>query len=262
MFNIIRKTVQHKVVTVDYPAKPLKNKWITGKPVYDASACLHCMQCVQRCPTGAAVAVKEDGTIGFNLDQCIFCSLCADICPKGAIKMTNEFELAQEKREQLRKSPYTIEQSSVSGGDYELIGRQLKDKIGRMFGRSLQIREVDSGSCNGCDGEINSLSSPYNDIERFGIHFVASPRHADMLLVTGTAARNMELALIKTYNAMPDPKLVVAVGACACSGGIFRDSYSTRNGIDSIVPVDIYIPGCPPRPQALIYGILKAIEKA
>ena len=120
---------------------------------------------------------------------------------------------------------------------------------------------MDAGSCNGCDNEINALNSPYNDLERFGISFVASPRHADMLLVTGPAARNMELALIKTYNAVPDPKLVVAVGACACSGGIFRDSYSTKNGIDSVVPVDVYIPGCPPRPQALIYGILKAIER-
>ena len=145
--------------------------------------------------------------------------------------------------------------------DYELIGNSLKDKISSYFGRSLGIREVDAGSCNGCDNEINAMNSPYNDLERFGMHFVASPRHADLLLVTGPAARNMELALIKTYNATPDPKLVVAVGACACSGGIFKDSYATRNGIDSIVPVDVYIPGCPPRPQALIYGILLAIER-
>jgi Ni,Fe-hydrogenase III small subunit len=120
---------------------------------------------------------------------------------------------------------------------------------------------VDAGSCNGCDYEINALNNPFNDIERLGIHFVASPRHADMLLVTGTAARNMELALIKTYNAAPDPKLVVAVGACACSGGMFRDGYATRNGIDCILPVDAYVPGCPPRPQAVMHGILKALDK-
>jgi Ni,Fe-hydrogenase III small subunit len=120
---------------------------------------------------------------------------------------------------------------------------------------------VNSGSCNGCDYEINALNNPFNDIERLGIHFVASPRHADMLMVTGTVTRNMELALIKTYNATPDPKLVIAVGACACSGGIFKDSYANLNGIDSVLPVDVYIPGCPPRPQGIIYGILKALEK-
>ena len=133
--------------------------------------------------------------------------------------------------------------------------------IKKTFGRSLQIREVDSGSCNACDSEINALNNPFNDIERLGIKFVASPRHADMLLVTGAATRNMQLALAKTYNAAPDPKLVVAVGACACSGGIFRDTYATSNGIDSIVPVDVYIPGCPPRPQAILYGILNAFDR-
>ena len=127
--------------------------------------------------------------------------------------------------------------------------------------RSIHVCYVDTGSCNGCDYEINALNNPFNDISRFGIHFVASPRHADMLLVTGAATRNMELALIKTYNAAPDPKLVVAVGACACSGGIFKDMYATRNGIDCILPVDIYVPGCPPRPHAILYGILKAMDR-
>jgi Ni,Fe-hydrogenase III small subunit len=109
--------------------------------------------------------------------------------------------------------------------------------------------------------EIQGLNSPVYDAERFGVHFVASPRHADMLLVTGTAVRNMELALLKTYNATPDPKLVVAVGACACSGGIFRGSYATRDGIDGLVPVDVYVPGCPPRPQAILHGLLLAIGR-
>lgn len=175
--------------------------------------------------------------------------------------MTNEFELASKERFGLRHTPFIVEERIIPDESYEIIGEKIKDKSKRIFGRSLQIREVDAGSCNGCDYEINALNNPFNDVERFGIHFVASPRHADMLLVTGTATRNMELALVKTYNATPDPKMVVAVGACACSGGIFRDSYATRNGIDSIVPVDVYIPGCPPRPQAVLYGILKAIDR-
>ena len=127
--------------------------------------------------------------------------------------------------------------------------------------RSLAIRQVDAGSCNGCELEIAALNNPIHDIERFGIHFVASPRHADMLLVTGPVTRNMELALVKTHAATPDPKVVVAVGACGISGGIFGTNYATRGGVDAAIPVDVYIPGCPPRPEALLYGILLAVGR-
>jgi Ni,Fe-hydrogenase III small subunit len=176
--------------------------------------------------------------------------------------MTHRFELAEKERAQLRKTALVVDEDNLpEDAAYELICGELKDKIKKLFGRSLKIREVDAGSCNACDYEINALNNPVNDIERLGISFVASPRHADMLLVTGAATRNMQLALIKTYNATPDPKLVVAVGACACSGGIFRETYASTNGIDCIVPVDVYIPGCPPRPQSIIYGILKALDR-
>ena len=175
--------------------------------------------------------------------------------------MTNAFELAQKDRGLLRVSEPAQDCGTMTGETVENVEDHLAEKIKKKFGRSLQIREVDAGSCNGCDYEANALNNPFNDVERLGIHFVASPRHADMLLVTGCVSRNMELALIKTYNATPDPKLVVAVGACACSGGIFRDAYAARSGIGSILPVDVYIPGCPPRPQAIMYGILKAINR-
>lgn len=258
MYNIIRKLLKHGIVTIEYPKMPVNTEFITGSPVVDTNICAKCGECTRRCPTSA---ISLNNEIGFNLDDCIFCSLCSDICPAKAISMTHNFELSRKRREELRSAPLVIEDRIIPSQDYELLGRQLNGKIKKVFGRSLSIREVDAGSCNGCDNEINALNSPYNDLERFGMHFVASPRHADMLLVTGTATRNMELALIKTYNAAPDPKLVVAVGACACSGGIFKGSYAARNGIDCIVPVDVYIPGCPPRPQALIYGILMAIDK-
>jgi Ni,Fe-hydrogenase III small subunit/formate hydrogenlyase subunit 6/NADH:ubiquinone oxidoreductase subunit I len=257
LYKIIKKFMQHGIVTVDYPKKQINKTFITGRPVVDHESCDKCGECVKRCPSSAIVL---DEKIGFNIDECIFCSLCSDICHSGAIKMSHEFELAVKKRSGLKVSPVIIEERSIPSEDYELICNKLKKKIAGRFGRSLGIREVDAGSCNGCDNEVNAMNSPYNDLERLGMHFVASPRHADMLLVTGPATRNMELALIKTYNAAPDPKLVVAVGACACSGGIFKDSYCTRNGIDCIVPVDVYIPGCPPRPQALIYGILMAVD--
>jgi NADH-quinone oxidoreductase B subunit len=143
----------------------------------------------------------------------------------------------------------------------ERLGEELRNKVREVFGRSLAIREVDAGSCNGCEVEVNSLTNAIHDIERFGLHIVASPRHADMLLVTGPVTRNMELPLRQTYNATPSPKMVVAMGSCAISGGIYRGSYAVLDGVDKVLPVDVYIPGCPPRPQAIIQGIMVALGK-
>ncbi len=145
--------------------------------------------------------------------------------------------------------------------ELEIMGQRLNEKIKKIFGRSLHIREVDAGSCNACEVEVTALSNPIYDIERFGLHVVASPRHADMLLVTGPVTRNMELALLKTYNATPEPKLVAAMGSCACNGGIFGDTYASGGGIDKFIPVDVYIPGCPPRPQAVIFGLMVVVDK-
>lgn len=145
--------------------------------------------------------------------------------------------------------------------DIEIVGGALKKKIINMFDRSLQIREVDSGSCNACEVEANALNNPIYDIERFGISFVASPRHADALLVTGPVSRNMREALIKTYNATGSPKIVIAMGSCARNGGIFKDSYAVENGVNKVIPVDIYIPGCPPNPKKIIYALLKGLEQ-
>ncbi len=142
-----------------------------------------------------------------------------------------------------------------------IMGQRLNDRIKNIFGRSLHIREVDAGSCNACEVEVTALSNPIYDIERFGLHIVASPRHADMLLVTGPVTRNMELALFKTYNATPEPKLVAAMGSCACNGGIFGETYASGGGVDKFIPVDVYIPGCPPRPQAVIFGLMVAVDK-
>ncbi|MGA8008399.1 MAG: NADH-quinone oxidoreductase subunit B family protein [Thiomonas sp.] len=131
----------------------------------------------------------------------------------------------------------------------------------RILGRALAVRVVDAGSCNGCELEINALSNPYYNIEGLGIQFVASPRHADLLLVTGPVSRHMELALRRTYDAMPDPKLVVAAGDCACTGGIFGESYATCGRVAGVLPVDVTVPGCPPSPAALLQGILLAVQR-
>jgi Ni,Fe-hydrogenase III small subunit len=144
---------------------------------------------------------------------------------------------------------------------FEELGKSVDEAVRRIFGRSLHIREVDAGSCNGCEIEVNSLNNPIYDIERFGVHFVASPRHADMLLVTGPVTRNMAIALRQTYDATPGPKLVIAVGACGISGGIFGQTYASCGGVDTVVPVDVYIPGCPPGPEALLRGIFLALKK-
>lgn len=148
-------------------------------------------------------------------------------------------------------------------GDTEIVQlvRQVDKKSRRLLGRALAIREVDAGSCNGCEIEITGLTSPVYDSERFGIHFVASPRHADMLLVTGPVTRNMEVPLRKTYEAMPDPKLVVAVGDCAQTCGVFKGSYAVAGSVDQFVPVDVFVHGCPPEPADILRGILAALDR-
>ena len=141
--------------------------------------------------------------------------------------------------------------------------RQTLDRAARRkLGRSLAIREVDAGSCNGCELEIHALNNAFYDLERFGLKFVASPRHADVLLVTGPVTKNMREALLRTYNATPDPKWVVAVGDCAVDGGIFAGSYAVEGGVKNVVPVDLHIPGCPPTPTALLKGLIALVERA
>ncbi|OGW79844.1 MAG: hydrogenase [Nitrospirae bacterium RIFOXYB2_FULL_43_5] len=144
--------------------------------------------------------------------------------------------------------------------EIEVIGVRLEEAIKRYFRRSLTIREIDAGSCNGCELEIHALNNPIYNCERFGIHFTASPRFADILLVTGPVSINMEIALIRTYNATPNPKFVIAVGDCGYNGGIFGESYASLGGIGKIIPVDVYIHGCPPKPADILNGILKSFE--
>ena len=141
------------------------------------------------------------------------------------------------------------------------VGEQLKQVIWKRFHRSLTIRQVDAGSCNGCELEIHAMNNVYYNCERFGIHFTASPRFADVLLVTGPVSHNMEIALRRTYNATPAPKIVVAVGDCGCNGGIFGESYASLGGIDKVIPVDLQIPGCPPTPMDLLQGLLRVMDK-
>jgi Ni,Fe-hydrogenase III small subunit/formate hydrogenlyase subunit 6/NADH:ubiquinone oxidoreductase subunit I len=281
MFGILRQSLSTGVVTTSYPRTPPDvSARAPGKPEIDWANWRDARPAAAVCPTRAISREDANGRRIARLDlaKCTFCGLCADADP--AIRMTGICECASRRRDDLLTSanyslkpdgthermlaPPAVTKPDVSPTQREsldAIGRQIQDSAARMFGRSLHIREVDAGSCNGCEIEITGLTGPVYDAERFGIHFVASPRHADMLLVTGPVTRNMELALQKTYDAMSGPRLVVAVGACGCSGGIFGRNYATVGGVDKVIPVDVYIPGCPPNPCALLHGILLAIGR-
>ncbi len=301
MLQILRKSFATGVVTTSYPATPAEiSSQARGRPEIDFANWKDARPSATICPTGAIAFTDACGvrTASLDLGKCIFCGLCAEV--DAAIRTTTQCELATRRSEDLKFTakyqlnadgthekilePRVREQSESSEGgarhsvraalgsgahgvtrptseSFEAAGRELHARIDKVLGRSLHIREVDAGSCNGCEIEIVGLNSPVYDIERFGIHFVASPRHADMLLVTGPVTRNMELALRKTYDAMPAPRLVVAVGACGCSGGIFGQNYASLGGVDKILPVDVFVPGCPPNPHALLHGILLAIGR-
>ena len=161
---------------------------------------------------------------------------------------------------QIAKVGLVTEPAPQPDDSLRLVASRLNDEVLRLLGRALTIRHVDAGSCNGCELEIHALANPYYNIEGLGIRFVASPRHADLLLVTGPVSRNMEEALRRTYEAMPEPKLVVAIGDCGCTGGIFGESYASCGRVENVIPVDVAVPGCPPPPAAIMQGILTAVQ--
>jgi len=162
----------------------------------------------------------------------------------------------------LLNRPVTERAPAAADAGLAELAEALDRAARRKLGRSLAIREVDAGSCNGCELEIHALNNAFYDLERFGLKFVASPRHADVLLVTGPVTKNMREGLLRTYNATPDPKWVVAVGDCAVDGGMFAGSYAVEGGVKNVVPVDLHIPGCPPTPTALLKGLIALVERA
>ncbi|MBP2655439.1 MAG: ndhK [Firmicutes bacterium] len=239
MLKILRKIMATGTVTESYDvtAVPARSR---GE-VREAKKCASCGACSSACPTGAVRLGNDDVTI--DQRACIFCGNCIEACEHGALQQTGNYKLGE------------------LSNQLEEMGNELKAKIVRTLGRSLAIRHLDVGSCNACDWELTALGNPVYDLQQYGIDFVASPRHADMLMVTGVVTRNLTQALLMTYEAVPDPKLVMAVGACAASGRTFGESYAIQGGVDRFIPVDIYVPGCPPRPQALLYGLLLALDR-
>lgn len=214
---------------------------------------------VKACPTEALRVEENGGYQRLRLDygECIGCHRCIEIAPKAflaAERLTRTGVL----RNELVRCWDLATQTEIAP---ETTAEVVRAKISSLFGRALNIRQLDAGSCNGCEAEITALTNPYYDLERFGIHFVASPKHADMLLVTGPVTRNMAEAVRNTYEAVPEPKLVVAVGACGVSGGLFAGNYAVVGAVDSVIPVDGYIPGCPPTPAMLITGIVEVLRR-
>ncbi len=245
MLKILLARLSQGHRTAKFPdVEPTLPDRFRGRPLVDPSRCADgCDACAEACPTGA---ISLDGGLSLDLGRCLFCSDCVDACPEGAIEHSTEYRMAARSRADL----------VVPAADARRRELALSEELRRLFGRSLKLRVVSAGGCAGCEADVNVLGTVVFDLGRFGIQYVASPRHADGLLITGPVTRNMELALRKTYDAIPEPKIVIAVGACAISGGPYLGHPEQRGGAESIVPVDLYVPGCPPHPYTILEGLL------
>jgi len=252
MLNVIVSRLKQGHRTIAYPSGPapeLPDRF-RGRPSIDPEKCLTgCRLCRDACPV-KAIAVAD--TVRIDMGKCLFCTECSAACPQQAISFTNEYRLAARNRQDLIVVP---------GQPGVLPDARLDDNLLSMFGRSLKLRQVSAAGCNACEADTNVLGTIGWDLGRFGIQFVASPRHADGVLITGPVSRNMRLALEKTVLAIPEPKIVIAVGACAIAGGPYADHAEVENGADNIVRANLYVPGCPPHPLTILDGLLRLLNR-
>lgn len=236
MLKMIEAILAKRIVTEG--VKTTGDKRMRGqlKTMYGKNyAC--CGACVEACPVNAISIV--DGKPSIDYKKCIFCGRCVEVCAERVLQHSNKEALAE-----------ILTEAQV----------EVKEMVTAKLGRSLHVRHVDAGSCNACDFEMCALSNPIYDLHRYGIAFVASPRHADMIMVTGVVSRNLEQALRMTYEAMPEPRLVMACGACAAGGETYGSTYAIVGKVADVVPVDIAVPGCPPRPSAMIVALCAAAD--
>lgn len=249
MWNSLKARLFQKYRTGKFPHKPpVLPERFAGRPEVAPEKCSQCGKCVEICPAGAVTWTGKSPVI--DTGKCIFCSKCAEVCAVKAVTISKEYRLAAMSREKL----------TVSGGFY-IPERPTDRKFLKFCGQSLKIRQVSAGGCAACELDFNVLNTLAWDMGRFGIQVVASPRHADCILVTGPVSENMLQALKKSYEAAPKPVWVIACGACAISGGIYQDSPVCHNGVEDILKPDLYVPGCPPHPATLLEGILRLMDK-
>jgi len=251
MFKIILERFRQKHRTSKFPTQSVTLPTpYRGRPFINHDFChASCNKCQEICPTQALEKNKE-GKLSIDLSRCLFCLECKNVCLRNAIQFSQDYQMATHSKKDL-----------VLTNNELILAQKLEKEILSLFGRSLKLRQVSAGGCNACEADCNVLGTPAYDLGRFGIQFVASPRHADGLLITGPVSDNMKEALLKTYEALPTPRIVIAVGACALSGGIFRDHEEVHNGVEGILPVDLFIPGCPPHPMTILDGLLRLIGK-
>jgi Ni,Fe-hydrogenase III small subunit/ferredoxin len=231
---------------------------VIGMPRYRAGKCDEgCAVCADVCPTRAIVFSGGEGgntpRLSIDYGRCVVCQLCVEACPTGALETSHDWAFGVRERSDLILDEAATEPKRPDD-------RQVPERRG--FRRSVHVRHVDAGSCNGCESELQALNNPFYNLHRFGIFFTPSPRFADVLLVTGPVTYAMREVVRRTYDAMPDAKWVVATGTCAVSGGIAEGGYAGGHGVDEIVPVDMYIPGCPPNPAAIIQALLLLLDRA
>ena len=225
-----------------------------GLPRFNPEKCQEgCRKCADACLPGAIRLAPGAGDERVTVDygRCVVCQLCVEACPSGAFSSSEDWAFGSPMREDL---VWTRAGASADG-------RSLQREIRRVFGRSLHIRHVDAGSCNGCESELQALNNPYYNLHRFGVFFTASPRFADLLLVTGPVTYALRGPLMETYEAMPEPRFVMAAGTCAVSGGTNGGGYACGLGLEGVLPVDVYLPGCPPNPPAIIHALLMLLQR-
>jgi Ni,Fe-hydrogenase III small subunit len=243
MIKTLQNRFEQGYRTSRYPKEPIQlPERYRGRPqiVPDAPAEL-AARCAAACPQEAIDAENKR----IDMGRCVFCGTCERLSEGRFVKFTQDFEIATAEKEHL-----------VTDGSLPALADHAKQHFKKLFGRSLQLRQVSAAGCNSCEADLNVLATPFFDLARFGINFVASPRHADAIVVTGPISRNMKTALLQTYEAVPAPKAVIAVGSCTLSGGPFRGSPEITEGLDQLLPVDLFIPGCPPHPLTNLHAFL------
>jgi Ni,Fe-hydrogenase III small subunit/formate hydrogenlyase subunit 6/NADH:ubiquinone oxidoreductase subunit I len=261
MFDVLLARWRQGHRTMRYPAGPPPElpERFAGRPIVDAAKCRKdCGKCLAVCPTAAVRRNIAERGVQLDMGRCLFCRRCESECSNGAIKFSRDHQIAATRRDDLLIGlpAGTATSSSRNPSARDATPSDRAAELRRLFGRSLRLRQVSAGGCNACEADTNVLGTIAWDLSRFGIQFVASPRHADGLLITGPVTENMRLALQKTYEAVPSPKLVIAVGTCAISGGPYAAHPEVHDGATSSLAVDLFIPGCPPHPLTILDGLL------